>query len=263
MGKVVIIDQGSILGKMSTAKSTKLRDAVLKKGLTEAQARQALEARRRQVVESSMGYWRGTLGVINSVLQNPGMTNFTTGGPVTRHVSVPVGTRPDGSHNVETTLGSGSAAWAALNKDYRESKGFSAGLPISTTYWKKTGDLAGAFKQAMPTIAELSQFGKYARTSLKRGTDAKTLAKMELRIDYPAVKNSVHVDWLVRASFASGRPVDWTGKPSAGNRSNPLEHLLLAEAGFAKARPWVASFAARMGEAFHADLKALSYKKAK
>jgi hypothetical protein len=263
MGKVVIIDQGGLLGKMSTAKSTKLRDAVFKKGLTEAQARQALEARRKQVIEASMGYWRGTVGVINNVLQDPKMTNHMTGGVVAKHVSVPVGTRPDGSHHAETTLGSGNAAWAALNWRYAMNKHPFATGYVSTTYWKKTGALAQAFQQSMPSTADFSSFGKYARTSLKRGADTKTLAKMEMRIDYPKIKNSIWVDWLIRASFASGRPIEWLHKPSPGNRANPLEHLLLAEGGFENARPWVARFAAGMGAAFHEDLKALTYQKGK
>lgn len=262
MGKVVIIQPTTATGKLTDALSTKLRDAVFKKGLTEAQARQALEARRKQVANFSMGYWRGTLGVINNVLQSPQMANFTTGGMVTRRVSVPVGTRPNGSHNVETTLGSGNRAWKALNPSY------AAGVwpypgPPSTTYWYKTGELAGAFRAAMPTMAELGQFGKYGRTSLTLGTDTKTLAKMTVRIDYPPLKGSVKVDRLIRASFAMGRPVEWSGKPTAGNRTNWLEHLLLAEAGFENARPWVANFAATMGATFHEDLKALAYKKDK
>ena len=224
--------------KFKDAVSTKIRAGVLKKGLTDTQAAHVFQVKRDMAVNEAQAYYTGLVRAITDVLDSPQMAGFKVGGLMTRNVQLlgkPFTIR-------------GRGAWRKLSKAWIKKP------EASTTYWRKTGDLAVAFTALAAAMGpKLVSNRLYARKAAKRTKDTKYLAQANLVINYPGFSNK-GIDLLVRAGFATGQEqVVPAWKVSQAERDTPLMHLLLAN----RQRPWIGRFSADVGRAFIEALKSL------
>jgi hypothetical protein len=261
VGKATVIRQASAGGKaLAESLSVKIKAEVTSQfRANPAMQTKVLEAKRRQVVNISQGFYGGLVKGIDVVLTNPLMRGFRAGGTVTRNVTLATPNTAGLPQAVPVQI-RGEGAWAALNPRYAAGKMPPVGV-VSKSYWRKTGDLATVFRAARPDNAELAEFGKFAKTRLVQGAlPTGYLAEMVLRVDFPAIRGNAQVDRLIRGSFASRvalRHVVTKGMIDEAYRGSSLNHLLLAEGG-PFARPWVAAFSADVGRKYIEALRLLA-----
>ena len=260
MGKVTVVQQSSAGGKaLAESLSLKIKTEVISQfRANPAMQAKVLEARRRQVVDISQGFYGGLVKSIDIVLTNPLMRGFRTGGMMTRNITLATPNAAGLPQSVPVQI-RGEGAWAALNPRYAAGKLPPVGI-ASKSYWRKTGDLATVFRAARPSNADLAAFGKFAKTKLVQMPGNEYLAAMQMRIDFPAIAGNAQVDRLIRGSFASRVPLRHVMAAkgmTAATRGSPLNHLLLSESG-PFARPWIAMFAAQMGVKYVEALRLLA-----
>jgi hypothetical protein len=219
----------------------------------------ALGSKRREVIGISQGFYGGMVKAVGGILTNPLMRGFAKGGQMTQNVTLNTPNTAGLPPSVKMQI-HGEGPWRRLNPLYVKGELRPLGV-VSKSYWRKTGDLATAFRAARPSDADLAQFGKYARTKLSQEKlPLGYLAKMTMVIDFPKIRGNGQVDRLIRASFAQRVPqrhVVTKGMIDEAYRGSPLNHLLLAEGG-PFARAWVARFAADAGIRYMEALRLLA-----
>ena len=115
-------------------------------------AADVVELRRRKAAALMAGYYSGTLRALQGVLDNPGapVTLAPASYRFHRNVSIPVGNHGSRMRQTEEVrLESGvttNAKWDGLGRAYARSEGKRwEGLPVSRTFWRKTGKLRDAY----------------------------------------------------------------------------------------------------------------------
>jgi hypothetical protein len=259
VGKVSVVIQRTAGGRvLNDIVSTKLKYEMKKKAQSAPQVKKVMEAKRDAILREGMAYYGGMLHTLEDILGYPQMEHFASGGRMsqTRTVTMPPGAVAPTPIPAQKVVGEGR--WRKLSDSYIKKH------PKSVTYWSKTygkGSLAVAFTGllASGTLPKaLVARSSYGKTALKR-TDGDILTAMHMRVDYPALHGNFLLDRLIRVSFAKQSAI-WVPTPRGKGaitpwyRSQPLNHLLLAEGGPFK-RPFVAKFAAQMGKAWMTALR--------
>lgn len=167
---------------------------------------------------------------------------------------------------VQTGRISQGHAWPGLNKDYADSKGkwgpnkaYSRNktLPVSTRFWRKTGDLSRYYHQWLTTVLpELSSPDAftYKTVDFTRSPPHGKVFQASFKLKYPHI-NPYYMDFLLRYAFASRKAVIYRGieRRYLFRRGGPhdLRRFLYPE----YVRPWASLFAQRMGELNLATIK--------
>lgn len=114
-------------------------------------AADVVELRRRKAAQLMAGYYSGTLRALQGVLDNPGAPVTLAPASFRFHRNVDVSVGNHGSRMPQTEsirLESGvttNSKWEGLGPNYAAGVGRWKGLPVSRTFWRKTGKLRDAY----------------------------------------------------------------------------------------------------------------------
>lgn len=224
---------------------------------------QVVKNRQLKTAKVASGYYAGMARAVGDILVAPGITPYDKEARKRRWSrTVPVSVGAPSPELIRLEPGRESVkAWLGLSPAYMKSEGRWRGLPISRSFWRKTGELSQAYLGwYLANLARLRDPGSYLsdditqQSLVKRDTfpggqtylvplsKTQAIIRWRYRIRYPSL-NHPALDALLREAFLSGRAARRTGFKQVGTDATSVGRILYPE----YSRPMLSRFAAAVG----------------